>query len=512
MSAVRPDTEAPAHRGTVLRALAVSVPLCLGAPVSGFSQCPDGAPPPCRGTRPAAAPAPAANSVAVLYFDNLSRDTADAYLADGLSEELIVRLSQVRRLEVKSRFESQRVRGRTSGDPRVLGRSMRAAYLVTGSLQQAGQQVRLRVSLVRTADGANVWGDVYDRSGGNILQIQSDIAREVASAITGQLLPAERTSLTRRSTEDPVAYQLYLRAVGATNTISEAGLRSALDLLDRAIARDSSFADAWAQKAFVWTWLADGYEEGRVGYPQARAAAERALRLDSSRALAWALLGQAAIALDMDFARAEPMARRALALNPRQPDAHLLLSTAAMFAGRMDESVEQARLAWESDTLSASAAHNYLWTLMMAERDDAFAQALARARSAVSAEESRIFNGLLRLARGDAAGALDGLSWQFYGGTFAPMRARALMVLGRQEGARAMVDSMVSYAGRNYFNAYGIAATYGEIGDRDRAFAWLDRAVEQRTMWLTAARQDRAFAALRSDPRWAALMQRLGGR
>ena len=468
---------------------------------------------PCRSTRAAALTAPAANSVAVLYFDNLSRDTADTYLADGLAEELIVRLSQVRRLEVKSRFESQRVRGRTSGDPRILGRSMRAAYLVTGTMQQAGQQVRLRVSLVRTADGANVWGDVYDRSGGNILQIQSDIAREVAGAITGQLLPAERASLTRRPTEDPVAYQLYLRAVGATSTLTETGLGSALDLLDRAIARDSSFADAWAQIAFVWTWMADGYVEGRVGYPRAREAAERSLRFDSTQAMAWALLGQTAIALEMDFQRAEPMVRRALALNPREPEAHLLLSAAAMVAGRMDESVEEARLGWEADTLSAASAAVYLWTLLIAQRDAAIAPALARARSAFSDESyRRTFDGVARLTRGDPAGALEELSWQFYGGNYASVRARALLALGRPEAARAMVDSMVSYAERNYFNAYGIAETYGEIGDRDRAFAWLDRAVDQRTMWLIAIRQDRAFAALRSDPRWAVLMRRLEGR
>ncbi|MFI5214440.1 MAG: hypothetical protein ACHQU8_07880 [Gemmatimonadales bacterium] len=480
----------------------------LSLPISLRAQCPDGTPPPCaRGTpRPAAL---GANSVAVLYFDNLSRDTADAYLADGLAEELIVRLSQVRRLDVKSRFESQRVRGHTAGDPKVLGRSLRAAYLVTGSMQQAGQQVRLRVSLVRTADGANMWGDVYDRSGGNILQIQSDIAREVAGAITGQLLPTEQASLARHSTEDPVAYQLYLRAVGAANTTSEAGLRSALDLLDRAIARDSGFADAWAKKAFVWTWLADGYEEGRVAYPQARAAAERALGLDSSRALAWSLLSQSIIALDMDFARAQPMLQRALALDPRQPDAHLVVSAARMVAGDMDESIAEARRGWEGDTLSASSATVYLWTLLVAQRADLFGPALARARVGFSVEEYRTFDAVDRLLRGDAAGALEGLTWQFYGGEFASIRARALLALGRPEAARAMADSMVASAERRYFDAYGIAETYGEIGDVDRAFSWLDRAVDQRTMWLIAVRQDHAFAAMRVDPRWAALMRRL---
>jgi TolB-like protein len=488
---------------------AVVLALLVWPWVRAVAQCPDGAPPPCRVARSAAVTAPPANSVAVLYFDNLSRDTADAFLADGLSEELIVRLSQVRRLEVKSRFESQRLRDRAPADPRVLGRSLRAAYLVTGSLQQAGQQVRLRVSLVRTADGANVWGEVYDRTGGNILQIQSDIAREVAGAITGQLLPAERVTLSRRPTEDPIAYQLYLRAVGAAKSTSEAGLRSALALLDQAIARDSAFAGAWAEKAFVWTWLADGYIEGRLGYRESRAAAERALLLDSTNALALALLAQTYIALDVDYSRAEPLVRRALALNPRLPDGYLLVSAASMVAGRLDASIEEARQGWEADTLSAQPAVVYLWTLLMVGRDAAYDSALTRARPAFDTAEARTFDALRLLARGDAAGALGGLTWQFYGGEFASMRTRALLALGRRDAASAMADSMVSYAAHAYFNAYGIAAVFGELGDADNAFVWLDRAVDQRTMWLTAVSQDRAFVSLHGDPRWRALMVRL---
>ena len=469
--------------------------------------CPDGTPPPCHHV-----PAPAAHSVAVLYFDNLSRDTSDMYLADGLAEELIVRLSQVRRLEVKSRFESQRVRGHTAGDPRALGRSMRSAYLVTGTMQQAGQQVRLRVSLVRTSDGANVWGDVYDRSGGNILQIQSDIAREVAGAITGQLLPAERASLGRRPTEDPIAYELYLRGVGAARAPTEAGQRAALDLLDRAIARDSSFADAWAQKANVWTWMADGFVEGRVGYTHVRDAAERALRLDSTQALAWALLGQAVLALDQDAARAEPMMRRALAIDPRLAIGYLSLNSVLMHSGRVDEALAALQRSWELDTLGANAAEVYLGTLRLTDRMDVYAAVLRRVRDALGPDDYRAFDGVLRLARGDVAGALDRLTWQFYGGVMAFERARALVAAGRPDAARAMVDSMVTYAGRNYFDAYGIAEVYGVLGDADHAFEWLHRAVDQRTIWLVSLRSDPTLVALHGDPRWAALLHRMESR
>lgn len=176
-----------------LKKLTVALAICLSWPAaSALAQCPDGSPPPCRAAtgRP---PAPAANSVAVLYLDNLSRDTADAFLADGLTEEIIIRLGQVPRLAVKSRYEVQRFRGRTAQDLAALGRALGAAYLVTGSVQRAGDQVRLRYEVIRAATRTHVAGDVIDRSSRDLLTVESDIAREVATAITGQLLPEERS-------------------------------------------------------------------------------------------------------------------------------------------------------------------------------------------------------------------------------------------------------------------------------------------------------------------------------
>ena len=145
--------------------------------------------------RPYHAPAPAANSVAVLYLDNLSRDTADAFLADGLTEEIIIRLGQVPRLDVKSRYEVERFRGHAAAGPAGPRRALHAAYLVTGSVQRAGDRVRLRYEVIRAATRAQVAGDVIDRASSDLLTVESDIAREVATAITGRLLPEERARL-----------------------------------------------------------------------------------------------------------------------------------------------------------------------------------------------------------------------------------------------------------------------------------------------------------------------------
>src|SRR3989442_8649609 len=147
------------------------------------AQCPDGAPPPCRTTHPVSVPAP--NSVAVLYFDNLSRDSADAYLADGLSEDVITRLGQIERLVVKSRSAVQRLRGAAAGDPGALGQALGVAHLVTGSVRRGGGGARGTVELGRATSGVHVWGGQYDRRDADVLAIEDDIARQVPTAIAG---------------------------------------------------------------------------------------------------------------------------------------------------------------------------------------------------------------------------------------------------------------------------------------------------------------------------------------
>jgi TolB-like protein len=444
----------------------------------------------------------------VLYLSTFSRDSTDVFLADGLTDELITRLSQVRRLEVKSRFESQRVRGQRAADPRALGRMLGATYLVTGSVQQLGQRARVNVALVRAQSGTQVWGEVYERAG-DILAIQAEIARAVAGSITGRLLPQERATLARMPTRDPVAYNLYLRGVGAANTYSESGLRAGLEYFERSIARDSAFADAYVQKAIVWLMLADGYLEGRVGYARAREAAEQALRLDSSLATADAVLAGAA-QVDADAVQMQRLAVRALGLDPRSWMAHAALSWALLASGaRSDSTIAEARRGWEVDTLAAVPAQNYLWVLSVLRRTDSLAAALPRMESALGPEDLRPFDGVVRLARGDAAAASALLSWSYYGGLLAAEYVRAQLALGRREAARATVDSMVERSQHGYYNAFGVARAFAALGDADDAFAWLDRAWEQHTGWLLPLRAYIEFAPLHADPRWTALLRRM---
>lgn len=488
--------------------------ILLAALLSGYqtirpsvlvAQCPDGSPPPCG--RAARAPAPPANSVAVLYLDNLSRDTADAFLADGLTEEIIIRLGQVPRLEVKSRYEVERFRGRAAQDLPALGKALDAAYLVTGSVQRAGDRVRLRYEVIRAATRAQVAGDVIDRASSDVLTLESDIAAVVATAITGRLLPDERTRLTRPLTSNAAAYEQYLRGVQAAHNFGdEAALRSAVAFFNRAIALDSGFAAAYAGKAVAWSMLADGYVTPREGYGETRVAANQALARDSSQALAWAMLANVTFALDLDAPECARLARRGIALDPHGGWSRLFLSGALWAEGKADSALAEARRAWQDDSLFAIMSVSYMTMLVESGHLDTAAAMIPRIRAILPASDADALEGMLVGARGDWRTAARLLGWRYYGGAFdAGMYVRALLALGDTVAARATVDSMLAARTPGYYNPVALARAYTALGDIDHGIEWLGRAFEERTALVGWVRQYPELAPLRADPRYAAL-------
>lgn len=257
------------------------------------AQCPDGSPPPCRLARPSPPP----HSVAVLYFDNLSRDSTDLYLADGITEEIIARVSQVERLAVKSRYAVRRFRGRPAADPAGLGRALGVTHLVTGSLQRAGPRLRVRVELVIATSGTRLWGDTYDRPAGDVLAIEDDIAQAVAGEVIGRLAPAERLALTARPTRNAEAYDHYLKGTFyLSRRTSEVDGRRALEEYEAAVRLDPGFAAAYGRLGLVygiyasWPWPYRGLPFDSL-VARGLAAANRAIALDSTSSDGWLARG-----------------------------------------------------------------------------------------------------------------------------------------------------------------------------------------------------------------------------
>lgn len=451
-------------RGT--GALVLAMATLFAAPLLLRAQCPDGTPPPCGPPR-----APPPKRVAVLYFGNLSRDPADQYLADGLTDEVIVRLGQVRRLEVVSRFEVQRFQSGYRGDVARLGRLLNAEYVVSGSVRRVGSQVRVAAELVRARTRRRVWGDVFDRANGDVLTIEEDIARAVVERIAGQLLPAERSTLARRPTRDAVAYDLYLRGNYLAARFTEPDLRAAIELYEQAIARDSAFALAYRGLAYAWSFLADDFLPARDAYPQAKRAIEQALAIDSSAALlGWTL---PMLVLDFDVPRAEARARRALDLDPDLPDANWGMMWVRWAQGRMDEAAVYSRRAWDRDTLSFPGAVLHVLALVTARRYDELEVFLPHVAAVVPPAELRGTAGIVRQARGDCEGAAAALRtarqfvnrWHF---------VPALVCAGHQAEARAQMDSLLTERRLRYVPGTILAFGFASLGQLDDAFAWLD--------------------------------------
>jgi TolB-like protein len=294
-----------------------------------FAQCPDGTPPPCtaRATPRTITPAPAPNSVAVLYFDNESRDSSDLYLADGLTEEIITRLTGIERLTVRSRHVVRRYRGTDLGDPVVVARALNVAYLVTGSVRRSGDRVRVNAELIRAAGGAQVWAQPFDQAGSDIFAIQETVASQVATGIVGRLLPAERGTLAARTTRDPAAYDHFLRGNYFLGLRDGASMMRAVQEFEAAAAADPAFTDAVARVGYTYATILDNERDvgltREVLVARGVASAERAVRMDSASSDAWLAL---AYIREAQHPRMLTGAReafeRAIALNPRSAEAH----------------------------------------------------------------------------------------------------------------------------------------------------------------------------------------------
>ena len=335
------------------------------------AQCPDGTPPPCG--RPAArASAPPANSVAVLYFETRSSDTSDLALAEGLTEEIIGRLSGIGRLTVRSRYLVQRFRGGTLADPAAAGRSLNVTYLVSGTVRRAGGRLRVSAELVRAANGAQVWGQQFDQPAGDVFAIQEEVAQDVATGIVGRLLPAEARALAERPTASTEAFDAYTLGRFYWNKRTAADLVRASEYFQQAIRADSSYAQAWSGLADSYVlFIPPEYDVPGINTDSiltlAEAAARRAIALAPRLGEAYASLGEI-----LDYRERGAEAGRAfeqgVALSPRYPTAHQWYSYWLLGKGRWDEGVREMERAKELDPQSLVITTSLVFAYDGAER------------------------------------------------------------------------------------------------------------------------------------------------
>jgi TolB-like protein len=351
-------------------AAALAVAVLGAAPLA--AQCPDGTPPPCAGARPAAPPV---NSVAVLYFESRSTDTNDLALADGLTEEIINRLSGIERLTVRSRYLVWRYRGAAVDDPAAVARGLNVAYLVSGTVRRSGERLRVSAELIRAASGAQVWGRQYDQPAGDAFAIQETVAQEVATGIMGRLLPAESRTIAARPTASAEAYNAYTLGRFFWSKRTAADLVRAAEYFRLAIRLDSGYAQAWSGLADSYV-LFDEYDVPGINPDSILTLAEPAARRAIARA---PRLGEAYVSLGMILVkrnRGQEALRafeQGVALSPQYPTAHHWYGNYLWTHGRWEDGVRELVRAKELDptslVITLSLAYAYNWDARWVEAE-----------------------------------------------------------------------------------------------------------------------------------------------
>ena len=453
------------------------------------------------------------DSIAVLPFETLSSDQDSEYLSYGLTESLIYRLSQLPSLKVSPTSTVFSFKGKKA-DAISIGKELGVSAVLSGRIMQRGDNLTISAELVDVNDNRLLWGEQYDRKVSDLLVTQREIAKEIVENLKLKVSGDDR-ALATRYTENQEAYQLYLRGRFHWNKRTQEGLNKAIDYYNQAIEKDPTFALAYAG-------LADAYVVPLIqmppkeAMPKARAAAMRALELNESLAEAHTTLGRVLASYDWDWAGAEKEYKRAIQLNPRYAPAHQWYGGYLQCMGRSEEATKERLLAQELDPLSPIINFE-LGVAYFFKRDydraiDQFKKTLeldpdfppvhqflpaAYEQKGMYDEAFAAFKKAMSLSGRDPQHAIGGLGHLY-------------AVTGRKSEAQEQINELKQFSQERYVRSAYIALIYAGLGDKDQAFAWLEKGFEERTYQMTNIKLEPRFDVLHSDPRFSDLVRRIG--
>jgi TolB-like protein/DNA-binding winged helix-turn-helix (wHTH) protein/Flp pilus assembly protein TadD len=454
------------------------------------------------------------SSIAVLPFANESDDPNAEYLSDGISESLINSLSQLPGLKVIARSSSFQYKGKEV-DIQDVAQALGVEAVLTGRVLQRGDSLVVSVELVDARDKTQIWGEQYDRGMSDLLAIQREIAREITEKLKPRV-SGEEKGLAKHYTESNEAYQLYLKGRFYWNKRTEEALKRSIEYFNQAIEKDPSFALAYAGLADCYVVPANR-QAPREAMPKAKAAAMRALELDETLAEAHASLARVLAVYDWDWTSAEKEYKRAIELSPRYATAHQWYGGCLEAMGRNNEAMAERKKALELDPLSLiinfelglafyytrdydRAIEQFQKTLELDqnfrpvhaflpaayEQKGMYGEAIARFKNAIPLKESSEVT-FLRAGLGHVYG-----------------------VSGKKSEARRLLDELKHLSAQEYVPAPNIALIYAGLGEKDQAFAWLNKGYEDRSFQMQWIKIEPRWDSLRSDPRFQDLMRRVG--
>ncbi len=448
-------------------------------------------------------------SIAVLPLENLSGDPAQEYFTDGMTDALVTELAQISSLRVISRTSVMRYKGTRKPLPDI-AKELSVDGIVEGSVVQSAERVRVNAQLIEAATDRHLWANMYERSPGDVVILQSEVARAIANAIQVQLTPQEEARLTRVQSVDPQAYESYLRGRYFWNKRTDVAVRKSIDYFQQAIQRDPNYALAYAGMAEAYIVRGDVSPEEQ--FSKAKATAKIALQMDDGLAEAHNAMAMSLFCYDWDWASAEREFQRAIALNPNYAQAHQWYGQYLRAMGRQNSAMAEIKRAQELDPLSlviggGSGQYGTQYDLMIEsnrkklELDANFAGAylgLGRAYALKGMYQDAIAAFQKGLAL--SGGAPNYLS--FLGYTYG--------VWGKRNEARKILLQLNQLSKRKYVSPYEIGLVYIGLGEKDMAFDWLQKAVADRSIPLVPLKAGEEMASLRSDPRYAELLSRIG--
>jgi serine/threonine-protein kinase len=457
----------------------------------------------------------AIDSLAILPLANDSGEHDTEYLSDGITESIINNLSQLPKLRVMARSTVFRYKGREV-DPLEVGQELNVRAVLTGTVFHLNDNLLIRTELVDTTDGSRLWGEQYNRKMTDIFAIQEEIAREISEKLRFKLTGEEQKQLTKRHTDNPEAYRLYLKGRYNWNKRTPEGFKQGIEYFKEAIDMDSGYALAYAGLADSYNMLGNYSElSPKDAFPRAKTAAIKALRIDETLAEARASLAYSTNGYDWDWKGAATEFKRAIELKPNYATAHYWYATTHLAAlGKLDEAISEMIEAKELDPLSLIINTNLGWIYYFARRYD---DAVKQIHKALEIDEN--FNvayfklGQVYERQGRYEEAIEQyhramqLSSNLW---IMPGLGHALAMTGRHDEARRMLDELLRMAGERYVSPYFIAEIYRGLGEIDRTFEWLEKAYEDRSDWLVWLGVEPALDSLRSDPRFIDLMRRVG--
>jgi DNA-binding winged helix-turn-helix (wHTH) protein/TolB-like protein/tetratricopeptide (TPR) repeat protein len=452
-------------------------------------------------------------SIAVLPFKPLDAGNRDQSLELGMADALITRFSGLKEIMVRPTSAVRKYNG-LEQDAIAAGREQQVDAVLDGSLQRSGDRLRVTVRFLRVADGQVLWTDHFDDKFTDIFAVQDRVSAKIVGLLAVRLTEQEQKVLTKRNTDSPQAYELYLKGNHSSGT--EEKLRTNIEFFQRAIKLDPGYARAYAGLADSYMKLGGphGYYAPRETFPQAKGALLKALEIDEALAEGHELLGTYKLFYEWDWAGAEQELKRAIQLDPNNGAAHEWYGVYLQSRGRFDESLVEKKLAQKFDPINPNIIADVGYTFFFARRYDAAMEQYRKALELnpnyawcyVALAEAHLREGTY----GEAIAEINkSLSLDGDNRTIAIL-GYAYALAGRHDEARKVLSQLEELSKRKYVPAFFIAIIYVGLEDKDEAFDWLEKAFQERNPNLVNLKVQPIFDQIRSDPRFVNLLQRIG--